>query len=43
MNFLETQLMITQNVYKHLEMGLQDLEQYTRRPCPVVNGMMEPR
>ena len=40
--FLETQLLITQNVSKHLEKRLNGQEQYSRRPCLDVSGMMEP-
>ena len=39
---LESQLLITQNVNKHLQSKIDDQEQYSRRPCLVVNGMKKP-
>ena len=38
----ETQLLLTQNASKLLEKRLGGQEQYSRRPCLVVNDMMEP-
>ena len=40
--FLETQLLITQNFSKRLKKCLDHQEQYSRRPCLIVNSMMEP-
>ena len=40
--FLETQLLITKNVSKYLEKRLDDQKQYSRQPCLVVNGTMDP-
>ena len=41
-NFPETQLLLTQNASKLLEKRLGGQEQYSRRPCLVVNDMIEP-
>ena len=41
-DILESQLLITQNVNKHLQSKIDDQEQYSRRPCLVVNGMKKP-
>ena len=39
---LESQLVITQTVSNHLKHKIDDQEQYSRRPCLVVNGMQRP-
>ena len=42
MGFLEIQLPITQNVSKHLGNRFDDQQEYLRRSCLVVNGLMDP-
>lgn len=39
---LESQLVITNTVNKHLETKIDEQQQYSRRPCLVVNGMEQP-